>query len=255
MTRVAVFSDIQGNPLAFDAVLADIEAAGGVDHHWFVGDAVAKGYDPVGVMERLVALPGLVAVRGNTDRNTVSDVWRDRAPTLEEAQADRDELLRLIGLVQSFAWTRGAITAAGYFDWLASLPLDHRTMLPDGTRVLLVHAAPGRDGGLGLHDGQSVDETRAALRGADADLVFVGHTHAPMDRTVDGVRVINLGCVSNPATDDPRAMWTLLRADGDGHDLERRFVEYDQEEVIRNLVAVHHPLAAMISGFFRTSLA
>ena len=76
--RVAVFSDIQGNPLAFDAALADIAAAGGVDAHWSVGDAVAKGYDPVGVMERLLALPNLVAVRGNTDRNTISDTGRRR---------------------------------------------------------------------------------------------------------------------------------------------------------------------------------
>lgn len=251
--RVAVFSDIQGNSLAFDAVLADIEAAGGVEAHWFVGDAVAKGYDPVGAMERLLALPNLVAVRGNTDRNTVSDTWRDRAPTLDEAQADRDELRRLIGLVQSFAWTRGAITSAGHYEWITSLPLDHHISLPDGTRVLLVHAAPGKDGGLGLHDGQSLAEMRSALRGADADLVLVGHTHAPMERTVDGVRVVNLGSVSNPVTDDKRAMWTLLEADSDGYRLERRFVEYDQEQVIRNLAAVRHPLAEMIGGFFRVS--
>jgi len=248
--RVAVFSDIQGNPLAFNAVLADIATAGGVDAHWCVGDAVAKGYDPVGVIERLLALPNLIAVRGNTDRNTISDTWRDRAPTLDEAQADREELLRLIGLVRSFAWTRGAITAAGHYDWIAALPLDHRTILPDGTRVLLVHAAPGKDGGLGLHDGQSVQEMRAALRGVDADLLFVGHTHVPMDRTVDGVRVINLGSVSNPVTDDKRAMWTLLDADGDGYRLERRFVEYDTSEVLSALEAVHHPVKAHIRGFF-----
>lgn len=162
--RVAVFSDIQGNPLALGAVLADIAAAGGVDAHWCVGDAVAKGYDSVGVMERLLALPNLIAVRGNTDRNTLSDTWRDRAPTLDEAQADRKELMRLIALVRSFAWTRDAITSAGHYDWLAALPLERRVALPDGTRVLLVHAAPGTDGGLGLHAGQSGEEMRAALR-------------------------------------------------------------------------------------------
>ncbi len=204
-------------------------------------------------MDRLLALPNLIAVRGNTDRNTVSDTWRDRAPTLDEAQGDREQLLRLIGMVQSFAWTRGAVTAAGHYDWIAALPLDHRTTLPDGTRVLLVHAAPGRDGGLGLHDGQFLSEMRAALRGADADLVFAGHTHAPMERTVDGVRVINLGSVSNPVTDDKRAMWTLLDADATGYRLERRFVEYDREQVLRNLAAVHHPLAGIIGDFFRTS--
>lgn len=76
-----------------------------------------------------------------------------------------------------------------------------------------------------------------------------------MDRTVDGVRVINLGSVSNPVTDDKRAMWTLLEAEGDGYRLERRFVEYDREQVIRNLAAVRHPLAGTIGDFFRTSPA
>lgn len=161
--------------------------------------------------------------------------------------------MRLIGLVQSFAWTRGAITAAGHYDWVALLPLDHRTVLPDGTRVLLVHAAPSKDGGPGIHDGQSWEEMRAALREANADLLFVGHTHAPMERMVDGVRVVNLGSVSNPVTDDTRAMWTLLDADDDGYRLERRFVEYDREQVIRNVAAVRHPLAGMIGDFFRGS--
>ena len=46
-------SDIHGNPIALDAVLADIEATGGVDEHWVLGDIVALGHDPVGVLERL----------------------------------------------------------------------------------------------------------------------------------------------------------------------------------------------------------
>jgi len=33
---------------------------------------------------------------------------------------------------QSFAWTQGAVTAAGRFDWLAALSLEQRLTLPDG---------------------------------------------------------------------------------------------------------------------------
>ena len=36
--RLAVFSDIHGNLTALDAVLADLEALGGADHTWFLGD-------------------------------------------------------------------------------------------------------------------------------------------------------------------------------------------------------------------------
>lgn len=50
----------------------------------------------------------------------------------------------------------------------------------------------------------------AGVTDADADLIFVGHTHVPLDRTVNGVRVINLGRVSVPATVERGVMGTLL---------------------------------------------
>jgi len=39
-------------------------------------------------------------------------------------------------------------------------------------------------------------EIAAAIEGAEADLIFVGHTHWALDRTVNGVRIINLGSIS-----------------------------------------------------------
>ena len=45
-----ILSDMHGNPLALDAVLADIAAQGGVDETWVLGDLAALGYDPVGVL-------------------------------------------------------------------------------------------------------------------------------------------------------------------------------------------------------------
>jgi len=44
--RLAMFSDIHGNPIAFNAVLEDIAARGGVDGYCVLGDLVAIGYDP-----------------------------------------------------------------------------------------------------------------------------------------------------------------------------------------------------------------
>src|SRR5688572_27923984 len=77
--RIAVFSDVHGNPIALEAVLEDIAAVGGVDAHWFVGDAAMIGIDPVASLSRLVALPGLVAVRGNGDRRVATDAATVRA--------------------------------------------------------------------------------------------------------------------------------------------------------------------------------
>src|SRR5689334_761390 len=66
--RIAILSDIHGNSVALDAVLADITTQGPIAAYWVLGDLVAMGPDPVGVMQRLRALLNLQALRGNTDR-------------------------------------------------------------------------------------------------------------------------------------------------------------------------------------------
>ena len=246
--RVAIFSDVHGNAIALDAVLADIDAAGGVDAHWVIGDVTDMGSDPVRCISRLRALPGLSIVHGNGDRAVVqsdADALAARLPGAAQ-HTIRRELMN----VEEVAWARGAITAAGQFDWLASLPLEVRTTLPDGTRLLLVHASPGTDEGTGFRAEQSNDEARTRLGSLDADLLFVGHTHAPLDRTVDDIRIVNTGSVSNPVTGDQRAMWMLLEADEQGYRLDRRFVEYDREAYLRQVTSVHHPAEAAIGAFF-----
>lgn len=245
--RIAIFSDVHANAIALDAVLADI-AAGGVDAYWVIGDVTDMGSDPVRCISRLRELPGLSIVHGNGDRAVVrsdADALAMRLPDISPEDV-RQELMYL----EEAAWARGAITAAGQFDWLASLPLEVRTTLPNGTRVLLVHASPGTDEGTGLREEHPDDDVRTVLGSPDADLVVVGHTHTPLDWRVGDIRVFNSGSVSNPVTRDQRAMWSLLEADEHGYRLDRRFVEYDREAYLHQVTSVRHPAEAAIGAFF-----
>jgi len=70
--RIALLSDIHGNSIALDAVLKDISAQGGTDEYLILGDLAAIGYDPIGALERVAALPRAHIIRGNTDRCLVS---------------------------------------------------------------------------------------------------------------------------------------------------------------------------------------
>jgi predicted phosphodiesterase len=250
--RIALLSDIHGNPLALDAVLDDIRARGGADVHWVLGDFAALGYDPVGALERAAALPNPRYLRGNTDRYVTAG---DRPPpTPDDVRRDPDLLAQYAQVAQSFAWTQGAVTATGWFDWLAALPVEQRLTLPDGTSLLAVHAAPGTDDGPGIHPRLGDDELAALLAPAEADLVFVAHTHVPLDRTAGqgaGVRVVNLGSVSNPLTEDLRASYVLLEADESGYRVERRQVEYDREAVIAAIERAHHPAEPYLVRFMR----
>ncbi len=248
--RVAIFSDVHGNAMALDAVLADIDRVGGVDAWWFGGDAAALGHDPAGSLQRLASIPDLVRVRGNTDRYLVTENQDGDRALLAKAADDVDAALQTLSFGMGFEWAVGAAQAVGLRDWLVELPVEWRTTLPDGTRVLLVHAAPGKDDGPGINPDDADAVVAERLAGADADLVITGHTHLPLDRTVDGVRVWNLGSVSNPNTDDRRAMWTLLEADDAGYSLTRQYAEYDIPAMLAALDETHHPTRAYVRRFW-----
>lgn len=246
MVRAAIFSDIHGNSLALDALLEDIRAVGDVDEYWILGDLVAIGFDPIGVLERLAGLEGARFVRGNTDGYVVSG--QRPGPSGEEVQADPSLLPEFLSIQENFTWTLGAVAATGWLSWLDDLPIEERLTLPDGTRVLLVHASPGEDDGPGFHPEQDEIERSTLLRATHADLVFVGHTHVDLDITIEGTRVVNPNSISNPFPPDLRASYLLLDADEDGYQLERRHVTYDRDAVQAAVERVKHPAAAMIMG-------
>jgi predicted phosphodiesterase len=145
--RIALLADIHGNELALNAVLRDIEARSGVNAYWILGDLVALGPQPVRVLEILSELPNTRFIRGNTDRYVVSG---DRpSPSIEDAKSNSELMGALVEVANTFAWTQGMITAAGWLPWLQELPIELRIELPNGTRFLGVHASPGRDDGPG----------------------------------------------------------------------------------------------------------
>ncbi|GAB3764718.1 metallophosphoesterase family protein [Microlunatus parietis] len=252
-SRIAIFSDVHGNVPALEAVLADAAAAG-VTEFWIVGDHAANGPRPAEVLRRLTGLPSTKIIRGNTDRYVATGDHPRVAGSVETVRTP-EEIGVLLRTVAAISWTRGVITEAGFLPWLSSLPLDARTTLPDGTRVLLVHAASGTDDGSGIDPTLTDDGIRSAITGAEAELIFVGHTHKPLDRTVDGIRVINSGSVSLPATAERRACWTLLTADEHGHTAEPRRVDYDLDEVLADLHRVAHPSAVWLQQKFRSQPA
>lgn len=247
MGRIAILSDIHGNPLALQAALADIQSLGGVDETWLLGDYAAIGYDPVGALEMLTALPNARFIRGNTDHYLVGvdPPW----PDPEEAKGDAELFKQILQVGRSFAWTAGAVTSAGRLPWLAALPLDFRLTLPDGTRLLAVHAAPGTDDGNGIHPYTPEKQILLLLEGAGADIILVGHTHLPFDRQVGGVRLVNPGSVSNPLPPDLRACYALLETQSDGYEIQFRGVEYDRQAVIEATRRVQHPAEEYLISF------
>lgn len=239
MQRLAFFSDIHGNSIALDAVFNDICALGGADHYYILGDLAAIGFDPIGVLERLRHLANATIIHGNTERYLLTG--HAPGPTTADCQTNPALWPARVETAASFAWSQGAVSAAGWLPWLNKLPLEHRFLLPDGTRILCVHASPGQDESIGLHPGTSEMMLEELFGEARADLVFVGHTHWPVDIMLGRTRLINTGSVSNPFPPDLRASYVLVEADEAGYRLEHRRIEYDRAAVITELQRLNHP--------------
>lgn len=246
--KIAVLSDIHGNLTALEMVLADVQAQGGADAFWVLGDLAAMGYAPLAVLERLKQLPNARFIRGNTDRYIA---FNERPASTLPAASSPEQVQITVEVAQSLSWTQGAVWAAGWREWLAALPLDFRETLPNGTRVLAVHASPGTDDGIGLRPTTPDADAAPLFTNAEADLVLVGHTHWPQDRSLSGVRVVNVGSVGLPFTPDGRASYALLRADEHTYSIEFRSLEFDREANIAQLAAIRHPAQNLITGLLR----
>jgi predicted phosphodiesterase len=219
--RVAVLSDLHGNPFALDAVLADLPH--GTDELVCLGD-VAIGPFPNEAVWRLRELDCPVAM-GNWD------AWMlDGVPALEGEVGVR-------------------LTAQG--EWCASqLELEEleflrsfrRTLELDlaGLRAVCFHGSPRSFTDLLLPDVSRAELDRA-LAGVHADLFLAGHTHLQMLRRRPESLYANVGSVGLPFSDGPSggslrvsrwAEYGLATVDERGLTLEFRRVPYDVDELL-----------------------
>src|SRR5262245_30290370 len=244
--RVAILSDIHGNDIALDAVLAEARSLG-VEQYWLIGDFSALGPQPTAVLERVANLPGAQFTRGNTDRYIVTG--EGPPPHLAAVRENPALIPTFAAIAASLAWTRGFVTAHGWFEWLERLALDIRLTTPSGFRLLAVHAAPGTDDGEGVHAGRSNTELSALVAGADADIIFVVHTHEFLVRRVDDVLIANLGSISTPRSPDLRASFVLLDITGSAVEFAHRRVSYDHQAFIESVHRSRHPATEFILSF------
>lgn len=187
--RLAVLSDIHGNLLALEAVLADI-AERGADAIVNLGDCVTSPLWPRETFERLAELD-LPTVRGNHDR------W-----IVEKTEAE---------LTPAGRFARDALTEAQRAA-LHALP-STLEVAPD---ILAVHGTPTDDSAYLLEDvvdGRLAPAPRAALAtrlGAAArpgGVVLCGHSHRQaLVHGPQGCTILNPGSVGCAVfADNPRA--------------------------------------------------
>jgi predicted phosphodiesterase len=180
-------SDIHGNLDALRAVLATAERRS--FHKLLVaGDVVFSGLDdasqarPLETWRRLTAA-GAVMVQGVTDRAIAT-----LDPSQIEPTSERES--KMVERMKVVRAELGDLV----LERLRRLPTQVRFPLEDGGEIVLVHGSPSDPSEAMSHD--MGDEELSALIGDDpADLIVCGMSHVPFDRTVSGVRIVNVGSV------------------------------------------------------------
>jgi predicted phosphodiesterase len=174
-------SDIHGQLDALRAVLATAERRS--FHKLLVaGDIVFPGPEPVETWRRLTAA-GAVMVQGLTDRAVAT---LDPAALHPRSDHERERIERMRS-------TRDALGDL-ILQRIRRLPTHTRIALEDGGELLLVHGSPTDPAEALTHD-MSDEEINALLGDDPADVVVCGASHVPFDRTVSGVRIVNVGSV------------------------------------------------------------
>ncbi len=247
MTRMAVLSDIHGNLLALEAILADLERQGQPDVYWVLGDLVAFLPWPRETLERLRSLPNVAFLQGNTDRYLVTG-RRPLAPVHSpEDWARMPAFLEMRDAL--FRWTVERLAWEDYL-FLRDLPTRLEMDMPGYGRVVGVHAVPGDDE-TNIFPDTPEEEILPHLAGLDASMLIYGHTHRPLDRSVGGVRLVNPGSIGFSLDGDPRVGYALLDFRGAECTVAIRRVEYDMDAVIAELERVQHPSRPLLLHLLR----
>ncbi len=216
MKKIAVISDIHGNKMALDAVLADINL-NKCDEIFCLGDIALAGPQPVETMELWNKIsPDITVIQGNTDKYLAyfsPEVYKnvyDRFPLMAIAMEDDTKLL-----------------PKGDLEYLKSLP-EQKMLEIEGVKVLLVHGSP-RDQGENILPDLPLEQVEEMVKNTDANLILCGHTHIPCGyQTTSKKTVVNVGSVGRPFN-DPRPCYAIITFENGAFTIEHRLVNYDVE--------------------------
>lgn len=239
--RVALFSDVHGNAVAFDAFLADLDGQD-VDQVVCLGDHAQGGAQPAECLERLRAL-GCPAVMGNSDHFLLTLDPGEESVT--DAQLDMAR------------WSAAQLSAE-LLEFHESFEPTVELDLGDGGTLLAFHGSP-RSPDEFMTPWMEEKEFRAPLEGLEAAVFAGGHIHLQWTRRCGPSYFVNPGSVGlaydhhqDEATfrADPFAEYAVLTVDG-GIGVEFRRIAYDASDVVRAIEASGMPHPDRAARFWR----
>lgn len=221
--RIALFSDIHANLLAFEAMLKDMDGQK-PDAVYCLGDLVGYHIYPNEVIDE-IRKRGIATLKGNHDEK-VEDIVTTSESLSEPGKKYAYHLIR-----------------EDNREYLKTLPAHIRLeykLNGDQLNLVFAHGSTRKIDEYILID---TDESYVLelMAEVNADLLFVGHSHKPYHRIIAASggkfkHVINLGSVGKPKDGDPSGCYVMVTINSHSTTMDKdtvqiafRRVEYDVE--------------------------
>lgn len=224
--KIALYSDVHANWPAFEAMLADMDSQH-PDAVYCLGDLVGYHIWPNEVIDE-IRKRRIGTIKGNHDEKVEKLITT--AENLNEP--GKNHAYHIISQ-ENRAYLKALPAHIKLEYQLQSGPLN----------LVFAHGSTRRIDEYVLEDTEE-NYVLELMREAGANLLFVGHSHKPYHRILEGEsndlrQVINLGSVGKPKDGDPRACYVLVNINPDASRLadsvqiEFRRCAYDVESSAR----------------------
>ncbi len=212
--KLAIISDIHGNQIALEAVLADIKKTG-VDQIICLGDIANVGPHPSQCID-IVRDLNCPVIQGNhelyllgqfeTDEWRTSPIWAGMRWSREQLRPDQ-------------------------FEYIANLPYQYEIAGNGRARATFVHGSPLSQyrGFLPRHNNKAIAKR---MNGLDNTTLFCGHTHIPLYRPWSNTWLVNTGSLGMPIDGTPTAKYVIAVQQKREWRVEYRMIEYNTNKLM-----------------------
>jgi len=245
--RIALISDIHGNNVALNAVLADISKQA-VDSVICLGDVATLGPQPI---ETLKTIKGLecACIMGNHDASLLQP---EKALDYKISEH----------LTPTLQWCLSKLDPV-HFEFLQLFQPTLRVPLGGEDEMFCYHGSP-KSNIDNIFSETSRDEVSGFFSGYNAKVMAGGHTHVQMLRQYDGMMIVNPGSVGNaflaPHTSQkqptlmPWAEYAIVNHQDSQITVEFKRISYDLDHLFQTIQETDIPLKDWLLTQFKWPL-
>ncbi|TDL92286.1 metallophosphoesterase [Vibrio vulnificus] len=231
--KFAFISDIHGNAIALEAVLANIKKHD-VDKIYVLGDICFRGPEPKRSLDLVRSLETDV-IKGNADEWVVRGIKQKEVP-VQVYETMSSEV----------NWTRSKLNTKDH-EYLENLPTN-LNIEHENYKIHAFHATPDDLFEVVLPSENDEIINEKLMKNSSANIYIYAHIHKPYIRYIDGKCIINIGSVGLPFDGLRKSSYALLNIEKDSFQTSIIRVDYDVQEVIQQYQILDYPNKELMSS-------